>query len=182
MGCDLMCDAKNSPVRSNFGLNTLGITSNGRPQATITAIRQWIMNGAMNAQPASLAAAISLEAAKAFAIQSTAPVDNAIVHGPLPQVVVAFNHELDASLVNDTTVSLEQINASQMNEDSGALAISAAVAAHNPAVLLITPKAPLGAGRYRVSLRGTSAAALADVNAAVLGSDSSFVFTVEPAQ
>ena len=152
------------------------------PQATITAIRQWIMNGAMNAQPASLAAAISLEAAKAFAIQSTAPVDNAIVHGPLPQVVVAFTHELDASLVNDTTVSLEQINASQMNEDSGALAISAAVAAHNPAVLLITPKAPLGAGRYRVSLRGTGAAALADVNAAVLGSDSSFVFTVEPAQ
>jgi methionine-rich copper-binding protein CopC len=145
------------------------------PQATITAIRQWVMNGAMNAQPAALAAAIGLEAARAFAVESTAPADNALVQGSLRQVVVAFTHDVDASLVNDTTVSLE-------DEASGAIAMSAAMAAQNPAVLLITPKAPLGAGRYRVTLRGTGAAALADANADVLGSDSSFVFTVEPAQ
>jgi hypothetical protein len=152
------------------------------PQATITAIRAWITNGAMNAQASSLAAAISLEAARAFTIQSTAPADKAIVQGPLPQVVVAFTHDIDASLVNDTTVSLEQINPLPSDDVSSVIAISTTVAAHNPAVLLITPNAPLGAGLYRLSLRGTGAAALADVNATVLGSDSSFVFTVEPAQ
>jgi hypothetical protein len=161
------------------------------PQATITAIRAWITNGAMNAQSSSLAATISLEAAKAFAIQTTAPLDKAVIQGPLAQVVVAFTHDVDASLVNDTTVSLEQISAPQSGDDAGismtqigasAIAVSAVVAPHNPAVLLITPSVPLGAGRYRLTLRGTGAAALADVNAAVLGSDSSFVFTVEPAQ
>lgn len=153
------------------------------PPATITAIREWITNGAMNAQPSSLAAAISLEAARAFAIQTTAPVDKAVVQGPLAQVVVAFTHDIDASLVNDTTVSLEQINPPQSDDDSGvSVAISAAVAPHNPAVLLITPKVPLAAGLYRLTLRGTGAAALADVDAAVLGSDSTLVFTVEPAQ
>jgi hypothetical protein len=153
------------------------------PQATITAIRAWITNGAVNAQSSSLAAAISLEAARAFAIQTTAPLDKAVVQGPLPQVVVAFTHDVDASLVNDTTVSLEQIKPGQSDDDAGvAIAVAAVVAPRNPSVLLITPNVPLGAGLYRLTLRGTGAAALADVNAAVLGSDSSLVFTVEPVQ
>lgn len=150
------------------------------PQATITAIREWITNGAMNAQASSLAAAIRLEAARAFAIEATAPDDQANVPAALSQVVVSFTHDLDASLVNATTVALEQINTPPRDNDS--IAVAAAVATHNPAVLLITPNTPLGAGRYRVSLRGTGAAALADMNASVLGSDSSFEFTVEPAQ
>jgi hypothetical protein len=151
------------------------------PQATITAIRSWIMNGAMNAQSSSLAATISLEAAKAFAIQSTAPADKAVVQGPLSQLVVAFTHDVDASLVNDTTVSLEQIDTPQAGA-SGAIAISAVVAPRNPAVVLINPNTPLGAGVYRLTVRGTGAAALADMNATVLGADSSFVFTVESGQ
>jgi hypothetical protein len=151
------------------------------PQATITAIRSWIMNGAMNAQSSSLAATISLEAAKAFAIQSTAPADKAVVQGPLPQLVVAFTHDVDASLVNDTTVSLEQIDTPQAGP-SAAIAISAVVAPRNPAVVLINPNAPLGAGVYRLTVRGTGAAALADMNATVLGADISFVFTVESGQ
>jgi hypothetical protein len=159
------------------------------PQATIDAIRQWIMNGAMNAQSSSLAMAINMEAARPFAIESTAPVDQASVPAALPQVVVAFTRELDASLVNSTTVSLEQIITPGIGSDSGAatagvnpVAFSVVVAPHNPAVLLITPATPLAAGVYRVTLRGTGAAALADVDASVLGSDTSVVFTVEPAQ
>jgi hypothetical protein len=56
------------------------------------------------------------------------------------------------------------------------------LAVHNPAVLLITPKAALNAGVYRLSVRGTGGGALADLNAEALGADRAVVFSVEPAQ
>src|SRR5580700_8988666 len=45
------------------------------PQATIDAIRQWITNGAPNAPAAAVATA--------FAVQTTAPLDGAIVAAPV---------------------------------------------------------------------------------------------------
>ena len=157
------------------------------PQATIAAIRQWITDGAMNAQPSSLAVAITAAAGRTLSIQATAPLDQAVVTAPLRQVVVTFSQELDASLVNATTVSVERLVPAQLGDDSDAAAmqtlpITAALAAQNPAVLLITPGTALAAGVYRVTLRGTGGAALADVNATALGADISFVFTVESAQ
>src|SRR6266478_266304 len=74
------------------------------PQATIDAIRQWITNGAPNA-PASAVAG-----AQVFAVQTTAPVDKATVKAPPPQIIVAFTQEVDASLVNGTTASLERMD------------------------------------------------------------------------
>jgi hypothetical protein len=121
-------------------------------------------------------------------------------------MVVAFNHEVDASLVNDTTVSLERIAAGQGNSATGAvgasapatmgsmdsaapggeptarLRISAALAQGNPAAIVITPTTTLGAGTYRVTMRGTGGGALADVNAQALGLDHSIVFTVDLSQ
>src|ERR1700733_10803204 len=69
------------------------------PQATIDAIRQWITNGAPNAPAAA--------AAQAFAVQVTAPVDEAVVAAPVKQIVGAFTRDADASLINDTNVLLE---------------------------------------------------------------------------
>jgi hypothetical protein len=139
------------------------------PQTTIDAIRQWITNGAPNAAAAAVA--------QGFAVQTTAPVNKSVVTAPLTRIVVAFTQDVDASLVNDTTVSLERIG-------GGAQAVSAAVAlaANNPAVLLITPRAMLEPGSYRVTLRGTGGGALANMNAATLGADASIEFTVEPTQ
>jgi chloramphenicol 3-O-phosphotransferase len=158
------------------------------PQSTIDAIRLWITNGAMKAQ-SSLAMAITAAAAKVFAVQTTAPLDQAVVRAPLRQVVVTFTHEVDASLVNTTTVSLERLvpgqaamdSASTM-DDAQSIPGIATLAEQNTEVLLITPDTALGAGVYRVRLRGTGAAALADVDAKVLDSDAAFVFTVESAQ
>jgi hypothetical protein len=62
------------------------------------------------------------------------------------------------------------------------LQASLALATGNPSTLLITPAAPLGPGTYRVTLRGTGGGALASVNAQTLGTDYSFVFTVDSAQ
>ena len=151
------------------------------PQATIDAIRQWITNGAPNVAGAAAAAV--------FAVQDTVPGDKSIVMAPVPRIVVAFSQEVDASLVNDTTLTLERMGDAELDPEiaaaaeSGAkLAIAGAPAAHNPAVLLITPKTALDAGVYRLSVRGTGGGALADLRARTLGTDRSFVFTVEPAR
>jgi len=147
------------------------------PQATIDAIRQWIMDGAMNAASsgsASLARAITRAAANPFAIESTAPMDGAVVASPFRQVVVAFTHPVDASLVTGTTVAIES--------DTGPVAAVAALSSANQSALLITPHTPLVPGLYRVHLRGSGAAALADVDAMVLGADVEFEFTVENAR
>jgi hypothetical protein len=142
------------------------------PQATIDAIRQWITNGAPNAPAAAVAAA--------FAVQTTAPVDQAVVNAPLVRILAIFTQQVDASLVNDTTVTLERIGAAGSGAQA-TLPAAKALAENNPAVLLITPRAALDAGVYRVTLRGTGGAALANMSAATLGADTSFVFTVVPA-
>jgi hypothetical protein len=152
------------------------------PQATIDAIRQWVTNGAPNVPGAGATSQV-------FAVQATAPLDKATVNAPLARIVVAFTHEVDASLVNDSTVTLERLGDADLDPDAaiaadGARKIGAigTLAEHNPAVLLITPSKSLESGVYRVNVRGTGGGAIADINASTLGSDTSFVFTVEPAQ
>jgi hypothetical protein len=144
------------------------------PQATIDAIRQWITNGAPNAPPAAVA--------MAFAMQTTAPLDKAVVTAPLARIVATFTSDVDASLVNDTTVALERIGAAGAVAGQVTIPAGKALAGNNSAVLLITPRAALDAGVYRVTLRGTGGGALANMNAAALGADISFEFTVVPAQ
>jgi hypothetical protein len=154
------------------------------PQATIDAVRQWITNGAPNV-PAAAAAA----AAPVFAVQDTVPGDKSTVMAPVSRIVVAFSREVDASLVNDTTLTLERMGDADLDPEIAAMvergarvAIAATLAAHNPAVLLITPQAALQAGVYRLTVRGTGGGAMADLGARTLGADRSFVFTVEPAR
>jgi hypothetical protein len=146
------------------------------PQATIDAIRQWITNGAPNAPAAAVA--------QAFAVQTSAPIDKAVVKAPITRIVVTFTQDVDASLVNGTTVMLERIGggADLAGHDAQGIPAAAALAGENAAVLLITPGAALDAGVYRVTLRGTGGAALANLNAATLAADTSFEFTVESAQ
>jgi methionine-rich copper-binding protein CopC len=147
------------------------------PQATIDAMRQWITNGAPNAPAAA--------AAQVFAVQATAPQDKTSVTAPPARIVVTFTQEVDASLVNETTIALTRIagtGSAAMDAPSGEQRMVAdiALAPSNLAVLLITPATPLAPGVYRVTLRGTGGGALANMNSATLGLDHSFEFTVEP--
>ena len=149
------------------------------PTATQAAMAQWVTNGAPNAQAAMAAAASQM-----LAVQTTAPADQAVVEVPPANVMVAFTKEVDSSLVNDTTVMLERMAAADADASPATARIAArvALAPKNAAVLLITPAAALSAGVYRVTVRGTGPAALADMNAVPLGTDLSFEFTVESAQ
>lgn len=145
------------------------------PQATIDAIRQWITNGAPNA-PAAAATSATETTAAAFAVAATAPVASSVARAPVEQVVVAFTRAVDATLINDTTVSLERTDP----VDGVAHVVPAAVttADHNPTVLVIKPSVPLPPGVYTVSLRGTGGGALADLGAHTLGADVSWRFSV----
>jgi hypothetical protein len=142
------------------------------PQATIDAMRQWIADGAQNTS--------SMTPAE-FAVQSTAPSDKAIVRAPISQIVVAFTQEVDASLVNSTSITLERLEDSAPDA-ARTIPVTAVRAQHNPAVILITPATALAAGVYRATLRGTGGAALANLNAVTLGSDASFTFIVQADQ
>jgi Bacterial Ig-like domain len=144
--------------------------------ATIAAIRQWVTNGAPNAPAA--AAEVQM-----FAVQTTAPLDQATVKAPLARILVTFTQDVDASLVNGSTVTLERVDpASAAAGGAQSMEATAKLAPSNPAVLLITPTAQLQPGVYRVTVRGTGGGALANMNAVALGANTSFEFTVEPAQ
>jgi Bacterial Ig-like domain len=144
------------------------------PQSTIDVIRQWITNGAPKP-----AAAQSIEAAaksvQRFAVATTSPDNDSIVSAEVPQIVVAFNGDIDSTLINNTTVTLDTAGGAQTG---GPVLVSLAVPAGNPAAIVIKPRAPLTNGTYRVTLRGS----LANMNAQALGSDVSFTFTVDALQ
>lgn len=152
------------------------------PAATITAIRQWIANGAQNVTASgsspSLAAKLQLDRPAAFSVTATAPLDGDVIEAPLRTIVVAFNQEVDASLVNYTNITLEALADGQ----STPVTVSASLAAANPSSIVIQPATALGPGQYRVTVRGAGGGALADIEAQSLGADFSFVFTVSPAQ
>jgi hypothetical protein len=150
------------------------------PQATIAAISQWITNGAPNAPAA---------AASSFEVQGTVPLDHEMVTAPLPRIVVTFTQEVDASLINESTISVERMPNPRLDLESSmasggarSVAVTRALAGLNPSVLLITPSAPLAPGTYRVTVRGSGGGAVANLNATTLGSDQSFEFTVERAR
>ena len=142
------------------------------PQSTIDVIRTWVTNGAL---PSSTAASAAVQHHTTFAVEVTTPDEGTVLPAALPALVVAFNHEVDASLVNYTTVALEKTD----TVPAAPVAVATTLAVGNPRVLLITPRAPLAAGSYRVTLRGSGGAALADVNAETLGTDHSFNFVVD---
>jgi hypothetical protein len=144
------------------------------PQSTIDVIRQWITAGAPQA-----AAAQSIEAAaksvQQFAVAMTSPDNGSLVSMAVPQIVVAFNGDIDSTLLNSTTVTLEATKGAPSVDP---VLVTVTVPAGNPAAIVIKPQAPLSNGSYRVTLHGS----LANLNAQALGSDISFTFTVDALQ
>ena len=173
------------------------------PQSTIDVIRQWIIDGALESPSASTAemprqhATVLPQAGgtDVFAVTATSPLADSTVAAPVTLIVIAFNHDLDASLVNDTTVRVVRKSPSgepysggmtSAIEHSGRgswaaseqIAVLLTIPAGDAHVLVITPPSPLTAGSYRVILRGRGGGALADLDAVTLGTIYSFGFKV----
>jgi hypothetical protein len=161
-------------------------------QATIDVIKQWITNGAQKGT-ASMSLEAAVKAVQRFGVASSSPDPDSIVSSQVPQIVVAFNGEIDSTLLNDNTVTLVRIvstpagagsaNPAAMNDGAIGAApqpvpISTTVPRGNASAIVIKPRTPLTNGTYRVTLQSS----LANINAQALGGDYSFTFTVDALQ
>ena len=160
--------------------------------SVIDVIRQWITNGAppVGSTASSVNAMQKIQglansaAPAGFSVTQTIPAAGSTVDPPVNYVIVGFNHEVDATLVNYTNLTIEQVLPGPANEpDTPAQAAPipayTTLADGNPNAVLITPIAALLPGAYRVTVRGTGGGALADLNAQVLEGDYSFTFNVD---
>ena len=117
------------------------------PDSTIAVIREWIASGATRAAATST-----------FAVQtiSVAPTE----------IAIAMTQPADAALANTTTVTLQRVDTP--SGDPAGIAASVSISPVNDSLVILMPDHALASGQYRLTLRGTGAAALADWNAAVI--------------
>ena len=123
--------------------------------STIAFIRQWITDGA---PPAAAAAALSAP----LAVTSIVPDSMESVSGPPPQVMVAFNHELDVSQLATVSAHFEKMAA------AGAPVIEQvpariSVSSVNLRALMIWPGRTLSAGHYRLVIDAASSGQISDI-------------------
>lgn len=122
------------------------------PASTILVIRAWIISGVSRDEAAST---------KPLAVETVSVAANT--------VNVAVTQPLDASLVNSSTVMLQQI--APPSGEWTTVPMRVAVSSVNDSLIIVTPDQILASGRYRFTLRGTGGAALANWNARVIDGD-----------
>jgi hypothetical protein len=125
--------------------------------STIAFIRQWITDGA----PAAAAAGI----AAPLAVTTIVPDSAEPVTGSPPQVMVAFNHDLDVSQLVTHTVHIEKLAAGSGADPVVAEKVPARISVPqgNLRALLIWPSRPLSAGHYRLVADAGSSASFSDI-------------------
>jgi Bacterial Ig-like domain len=162
-------------------------------QSTIDAIRQWVTDGAPQGTSSATGSVNAMQriqdlantTSNPFTVTQTSPADAAVTDQPVRHIMVAFSHEVDATLINYTTLAVDRVGlgttagAADATTPAAHLPSYAALAEGNPKAIIITPVAPLLPGTYRVTVRGAGGGALADLNAQALGNDYSFTFTVD---
>ena len=86
-------------------------------QSTIDVIRQWITNGAPQSSSSPSGAAASGKGGYATLRRDRdiSRDDQSIVSSELPRIVVAFNNDIDSTLLNNTTVTLEKLGVTPPN-------------------------------------------------------------------
>jgi hypothetical protein len=124
--------------------------------STIAFIRQWITDGA---PPAAAGAAAALSAP--LAVTSLVPDTMESVSGPPPQVMVAFNHELDVTQLA-THAHFEKLTAAEapiVERVPARISVSSV----NLRVMMIWPSQPLSAGHYRLVIDAASSSQISDI-------------------
>jgi Bacterial Ig-like domain len=114
---------------------------------TIAFVQQWITNGAPPAT-AGLAAAL--------AITSIVPADSETVNLSPPQIMIAFNHDLNVTQLDTQSARIEKFSPGAPATVTEAIAARIAVSPANLKALMIWPQRPLPAGHYRVSIHANS--------------------------
>jgi hypothetical protein len=147
------------------------------PAATITTIRQWVSDGALQLSPPPQV--------MAFAVAAVAPATGDVVLEAPPAIVIAFNRELDRTRLDAGSLRLERLPIGRADEPES-VPFALTVPPGNPAALLLTPRARLGNGVYRVLIPAAPATGVAAIDGARVGDDTRdsvvSVFAVEAAQ
>jgi hypothetical protein len=115
--------------------------------STIAFIRQWITDGAPPAAAASAALAAP------FAITSVVPDSAEVMSAPPPQIMIAFNHDLDVSQIDVHTARIERLTLAAPPAVSEVIPAHITVPADNLKLLMVWPAKPLGSGHYRVVIQ-----------------------------
>jgi hypothetical protein len=139
---------------------------------TIAFIRQWITDGA---QPA--AAAATVHAAAPLAVTSIVPDNVEPVSESPPQIMMAFNQDLDLTQIDGRSMQIEKI---VPGESSASTLVSEVVPARvsvssaNLRALMVWPSRRLVSGHYRLVIAAGAPTQVSDMagNALALGAPS----------
>jgi hypothetical protein len=142
--------------------------------STIAFIAQWITNGA---PPAATTTTAAVHAAAPLAVTSIVPDDVEPVSESPPQIMVAFNHELDVTQIDSRSMHIER---TVPGESSGSTLVSEIVPARvsvssaNLRALMVWPSRPLVSGHYRLVINAGAPTQVSDMagNALALGAPS----------
>jgi len=126
--------------------------------STIAFIAQWITNGA----PPSAAAA-TVHAAVPLAITSIVPDGVEPVSSSPPQIMIAFNHDLDVTQIDSRSMHIEKLNPGASPVVSEIVPARVTVSSANPAALMVWPSVPLLSGHYRLVINLGSSSQFSDI-------------------
>jgi hypothetical protein len=124
---------------------------------TIAFIQQWITNGALPAGAAAVAIASPL------AVTSIVPGNQEIVAEPPPQIMIAFNNDLDVSQIDSRSARIEKLPDGAPQSATEVIAARISVPAANRRALMIWPSRPLTMGHYRVVMDTASPVSFMDI-------------------
>ena len=129
--------------------------------STIAFIRQWITNGAPPA--AAAAAAATVHAAAPLAITSIVPDEVEPVSASPPQIMVAFNRDLDVTQIDSRSMHIEKLNPGASPVVSEIVPARITVSSANPGALMVWPSLPLLSGHYRLVINAGSSSQFSDI-------------------
>jgi hypothetical protein len=126
--------------------------------STIAFIRQWITNGA----PPSATAA-TVHAAAPLAITSIVPDAVEPVSASPPQIMIAFNHDLDVTQIDGQAMHIEKLMPGVSPLAGEIIAARVTVSSANLRALMVWPSRPLSAGHYRLVINAGSPSQFSDI-------------------
>jgi hypothetical protein len=126
--------------------------------STIAFVRQWITDGA---QPS--AAAATVHAAAPLAMTSVVPDAVEPVSASPPQIMIAFNHDLDVTQIDNRSMHIEKLNPGASPIVGEIVPARVTVSSANPGALMVWPSRPLSNGHYRLVINAGSPSQFSDI-------------------
>jgi methionine-rich copper-binding protein CopC len=130
--------------------------------ATIAFIAQWISDGAP-AAAATAAPASTATAPTSFAVTAMVPADGESLSEAPPQIMIAFNHELDVTQIASGDARIERLGPQAAPSVVEVITARMLVNSGNLKALMVWPDKSLSGGRYRLVF-AARAARLADTS------------------